>query len=213
MVSAVLDNFMFMFFLPKTSYKPEIRKSMLNSIRGFVNNLECIKDAKLTIKSRAIEVDHSDYWLSFDSESEFGIIIASEGEKNVERVNSILNEVFARLKETNWIESSRIDFVAISEFKFPEKCDLFSRILNREALKKLSCEDSTIEPTRIQIVCAKKDKKETVAFSLLKRKKERIAEIKLYRWRLDNFPPNITRETIQTLKNKSTDVSNLAEEN
>lgn len=198
-----LKRYMAIFVLFDTYRKPKVRKSILNSVRGFVSNLKTIQKAEISLKANSISVSHENYWLNFDSEKAFSVYIGSEGEKHHDLVNEIFNEVCSKLNDTKLPkEIKTIFFHAVCEFEFPKISNLISNLFCDEYLQKLVCEEDSIIPTSVELSCLK-DKKLRTSYSILNKKKQKTVEIKLYDKYQNTFPLNTVKDSLQTLKKRS----------
>lgn len=186
--------------LPKTRHDTRTRQLILDFIRGFLSNIDALRESKVTMKKRIIEVEDKRYDLLFDSEGEFNIGIALEEEESLGALNAVVNDICTRLNAQNWKEAkSKIRAYSFLEHSIEGKIDILSKLVRDETLKTLA-DGSTqsFEPRRILVSSKKNDT--TIAVSITVGKKENIVETSLVHMYKDEFPPDVVTKTYEQLK-------------
>jgi hypothetical protein len=185
--------------LPKTRSDTRTRQSILDFIRSFLSSIDAVRELKVTMKKRMIDIEHENYELFFDSEGEFTMGIGMEKEENLGILNTIMNDICGRLNAKNWKEEkSKIRVYSFLQYKTEAKFDIFSKLVRNEALKALSEPTQVFEPRRI--IVSSKNKDSPVSISITVKKKENIVETSLVDMYKDEFPLDVIVKTYERLK-------------
>lgn len=193
-------KFAVLLMLPKTRSDTGTRQSILDFIRSFLSSIDAMRELKVTMKKRKIDVDDESYGLFFDSEGEFTMGVGMEKEEHLRILNSIMNDICGRLNAKNWKEEkSKIRVYSFLEYDTETKLDIFSKLVKNDALKALSDESKQVfKPRRIIVSSTNKDA--SISVSIMVGKKENIVEVSSVDIYKDEFPLDVILKTYERLK-------------
>lgn len=160
------------------------------------------------MSSRTISVQSENISIRFDNSDVFKFHVASKDVNVFERVNTICNEILLKFNNNTLAnEKQLITVVASAHFVVNEKSNLFSRIIQTNALKELECPGETFNPVKLDLNCIDTQNKQRVRFSLFKGGKENSFDASVERKLENPIAQNLLTDSISFLKKRS---NNLA---